>query len=570
MCRRYGRSSSRRSRISARACPTAIRSSGSKPPNRCNGISRCRRASRSHSIRSEAESSRPRWSLRVATSWSGWSRSSPAEVSGMCRDARSRPRIGSPTRCVSPASIRRLRSRRVWMELRTSFCSSSHSARSWSRRLASTSNSRMAPEPNPGSMRGHGGCGVWRVRLAVAPKDRGDRPGMDCAARGVRLRKPSPLDLKAVRGRILLDEERGPVKLRRELLEDPRRDLEALPRAVHAHEIRGDVVGPREVSHQRLQLGAFDDSLEEGSVLRDDVPRMRDVLRPSLDARPELPAILVAARAIVDGRLPFHSEDPKGDRVGPFDAVREFVLHRVPVDLHPREVRLGELHLVQVHEGEALGPGPLDQPDQVGLALRDQRHLKSDGQAEGPCETRRPDEGTAGSPGPEAGRHMESDLIQAGLREPPDLVRVRRHRVEMRVELRTELALQEADVMAGALDRVERVSAGDPGAGRLDRVRFFQDVLVLRDALFVREHDVLVHLLVRDGTVEAVERANARDEEDHLRAVRALAAADRKGTAGESPKGSLLKAHASTKGRGGIKIPTVRRRSAARWTRAPS
>src|SRR5207249_3914933 len=235
-----------------------------------------------------------------------------------------------------------------------------------------------------------------------------------------------------------------------ERLEDPRRDLEALPRAVHAHEIRGDVVGPREVSHQRLQLGAFDDSLEEGSVLRDDVPRMRDVLRPSLDARPELPAILVAARAIVDGRLPFPSEDPKGDRVGAFDAVREFVLHRVPVDLHPREVRLGELHLVQVHEGEALGPGPLDQPDQVGLALRDQRHLKSDGQAEGPCETRRPDEGTAGSPGPEAGRHMESDLIQAGLREPPDLVRVRRHRVEMRVELRTELALQEADVMAGA------------------------------------------------------------------------------------------------------------------------
>src|SRR5947199_5899601 len=378
---------------------------------------------------------------------------------------------------------------------------------------------------------------------------------MVCAARGVRLRKPSPLDLEAVRGRILLDEERGPVKLRRELVEDPRRDLEALPRAVHAHEIRGDVVGPREVSHQRLQLGAFDGSLEEGSVLRDDVPRTRDVLSSSLDARPELPAILVAARAIVDGRLPFPSEDPKGDRVGAFDAVREFVLHRVPVDLHPREVRLGELHLVQVHEGEALGPGPLDQPDQVGLALRDQRHLKSDGQAEGPCETRRPDEGTAGSPGPEAGRHMESDLIQAGLREPPDLVRVRRHRVEMRVELRTELALQEADVMAGALDRVERVSAGDPGAGRLDRVRFFQDVLVLRDALFVREHDVLVHLLVGDGTVEAVEGADARDEEDHLRAVRALAAADRKGTAGESAKGSLLKAHASTKGRCGIKIP---------------
>src|SRR2546428_11758809 len=103
--------------------------------------------------------------------------------------------------------------------------------------------------------------------------------------------------------------------------------------------------------------------------------------------------------------------------------------------------------------------------------------------------------------------------------------------------------------MADALDRVEGVSAGDPGAGRLDRVRFFQDVLVLRDALFVHEHDVLVHLLVGHGTVEAVERADARDEEDHLRAIRALAAGDRKGTAGEYAEGSLLKADASTNGR---------------------
>src|SRR5437016_1786082 len=429
------------------------------------------------------------------------------------------------------------------------------SAGSWFRRLASKSSSRMAREPNRGSMPGLDGYGVWRAGCAAVPRDRGDRPGMVCAARGVRLRKPSPLDLEAIRGRILLDEERRPVKLRRELLEDPRRDLEALPRAVHAHEIRGDVVGLREVPHQRLQIGAFDDSLEEGSVLRDDVPWMRDVLRASFDAGPELPAVLVAARAIVDGRLPTSLEDPKGDRVGSLDAVRKFVFHLVSVDLHPREVGLGELHLVQVHEREALGSRPLDQPDEVGLALREQRHLKSDGQAEGPRETRRPDEGTAGSPGPEAGRHMESDLIQACFREPPDLVRVRRHRVEMRVELRTELALQEADVMAGALDRVERVSAGDPGAGRLDRVRFFQDVLVLRDALFVREHDVLVHLLVGHGTVEAVEGADARDEEDHLRAIRALAAADRKGTAGESAEGSLLKAHGSTKGRCGIKIP---------------
>src|SRR2546427_894442 len=434
------------------------------------------------------------------------------------------------------------------------------SARSWSRRLASRSSSRMAPESNRGLMHGPGGCAVWRAGFAAVPRDRGDlRRGMDCGARRVRLRQPSPLDLETVRGRILLDEERRPVKLRRDLLEDPGRDLEALPRAVHAHEIRRDVIGVREVSHQWLQIGAFDDSLEEGPVLRDDVPRMRDILGASLDARPELPAVLVSARAIVDGRLPASFEDSKSDRVGAFHAVRKFVLHLVSVDLHPREVGLGELHLIQVHEGEVLGPGPLDQPDQVGFALRDQRHLDPDGQVERPRETRSPHEGTAVGPGPEAGRHVEADFIQAGLREHPDLVRVRRHRVEMRVELRAEFVLQEADVVAGALDRVERVSAGDPGAGRLNRVRFFQDVFVSRDAFFVREHDVLVHFFVGDRTVETVEGTDARDEEDHLRAVRALAASDRKRTAGESAVGSLLKTHASTKGRCGIKIPH-------RWT----
>src|SRR3989449_1665569 len=407
-------------------------------------------------------------------------------------------------------------------------------------------------------MPGPGGCGVLCAGFAAAPRDRGDcLPGMDCGAPRVRLCQPSPFDLEAVRGRILLDEKRGPVKLRRDLLEDPGRDLEALPRAVHAHEIRRDVIGPREISHERLQIRAFDDSLEEGSVLRDDVPRMRDVLRPSLDARAELPTVLVAARAIVDGRLPASLENPKSDCVGAFHAVRKFVLHLIPMDLHPREVGLGELHLVQVHEGEALGPGPLDQPDEVSLALRDQRHLNPDRQAERPRETRSPDEGTAGGPGPEAGRYMQADFIQAGVREPPDLVRVRRHRVEMRVEPRPELVLQEANVMAGALDRVEGGSAGDSGAGRLDRVGFLQDGLVPRDALLVRRHDVLVHFLVGDGTVEAVEGTDARDEEDHLRAVRALAAADWKGTAGESAEGSLLKAHVSTKGRCGIKIPYI-------------
>src|SRR6266704_5919715 len=101
-------------------------------------------------------------------------------------------------------------------------------------------------------MPGPGGCGVWCAGFAAAPRDRGDRrPGMECAVRRVRLSEPSPLDLEAVRGRILLDEERGSVKLRRDLLEDPRRDLEALPRAVHTHEILWDVIGPREVSHER-------------------------------------------------------------------------------------------------------------------------------------------------------------------------------------------------------------------------------------------------------------------------------------------------------------------------------
>src|SRR5207245_11130405 len=93
------------------------------------------------------------------------------------------------------------------------------------------------------------------------------------------------------------------------------------------------------------------------------------------------------------------------------------------------------------------------QPDEVGLALRDQRDLEPDGQVERPRETRSSDEGTALGPGPEAGRHVEADFIEASLREHPDLVRVRGHRVEMRVELRAEFVLQDADVVAGARGR---------------------------------------------------------------------------------------------------------------------
>src|SRR5205823_5908978 len=130
---------------------------------------------------------------------------------------------------------------------------------------------------------------------------------------------------------------------------------------------------------------------------------------------------------------------------------------------------------------------------------------------------------------------------------------------QVRVEVRPELLLQEADVAARPFDRVERVSARDPGARRADRMGLVQDVFVPQDALLVREDDVLVHLLVGDGAVEAVEGTEARDEEDHLGPVRALAAADRQAAAGESAEGSFLEAHAASKGRRGIKIPWAER-----------
>src|SRR5205807_270624 len=76
-----------------------------------------------------------------------------------------------------------------------------------------------------------------------------------------------------------------------------------------------------------------------------------------------------------------------------------------------------------------------------------------------------------------------------------------------------------------------------------------------REAVLVREDDVLVHLLVRDGTVETMEGTDARDEEDHLRPVRALPASDGKAAAGESSEGPLLETHASTNRRRGINIP---------------
>src|SRR3989442_1325948 len=548
-------------------------------------------------MRTEAGSSRPSWSPRAAISWSASSPSSPVGASGMRPNPfdRSPPEksTGSArgasgswkTRCVGSSDISTGRSRSSVNPIRTDL--KSCSARSWRsgtaaspkpwsgsirkpvlpsvrsgpstfRPLASDSTSRIDRVRTRRSTRGPGGCGASSARIAAGPTDRGGgRRLKDCDARRARLAQPGPLDLEAVRRRILLDEERGPAKLRRDLLEDPGRDLEALPRAVDPHEVGRDVVGPLEDLPQRLQIRSFDDSLQEGPVLGDDVPGACDALRAALDARPQLPAILVAARAVVDRRPPFPSDDAQGDRVRTFDAVREFVLHLVPVDLHPREVRFGELHLVQVHEGEALVARPFDEADQVGLPLRDQRHLDPDGQAERPGEARGRDERAPAGAGPEAGWHMEADLVEAGGREHPDLVRIGRHRVQMGVEPRPELVLQEADVMAGGPHGVERGSARGSPARRFDRVGFLPDGLVPPDAGFVRRDDVLVHLLLGHGTVETVEGAEARDEEDHLRAVGALAAPDREGTAGESAERSFLKAHAATKGRGGIKIPHI-------------
>ena len=278
------------------------------------------------------------------------------------------------------------------------------------------------------------------------------------------------------------------------------------------------------------------------------------MLRASLDPRPQLPPVLVAARAVMDRRRPRSTEDPQGDRVRALHAVRELVLHLVAVDAHPREVRLGELHLVEVDEGEALGPGPLDERDEVRLPFGDQGHLESDDHAEGPREAGRGDEGAGRGARPEARRHVEPDLVEAGVGERADLLRIRRHRVQVRVERRSEFRLQDPDIVGRPLDRVERIPARDPRAGRADRAGLLEDVLVAGDALLVREDDVPVHLLVGNRAVEAVEGAQARHEEDHLRAVRALAASDREGAAGEPTERTLFEAHAPPNRPRGIKV----------------
>src|SRR3989441_4447907 len=416
--------------------------------------------------------------------------------------------------------------------------------------------------------RGPVGSGGWCVGFATERRDRGpSRPRASHGVAGAQLPERSPLHLEAIRGRVLLDEERRPVDLRCDPLEDPRRDLEPLPAVIEAHEVSRDPIRPLEVVHQRLEVGALENPFEEGPIRRDHVPGPRNVPRAPLEPGPQLPPVLVSARAVVDRRLPTPFQDPEGDGVRPLHAVGQLVLHFVPVDFHPREVRFGELHLVQIHESEAFRPGPFDESDQVRLSLRDERDLNPDRQAEGSREARRGDERTAGGAGPESRRHVEPNLVQSGPRESANLRRVRGHRVQVRVEGRAELTLQELDVVARPLDRVEGVAARDSGARRPDCSGFLQDVLVPRDALLVREDDVLVHLLVRDGAVEAVERADARDKEDHLRSVRALTASDRELAAGGPTERALLEAHGSTNRAGDIK---VRGRRAEREPRSKS
>src|SRR5438445_11519699 len=62
----------------------------------------------------------------------------------------------------------------------------------------------------------------------------------------------------------------------------------------------------------------------------------------------------------------------------------------------------------------------------------------------------------------------------------------------MRVEGRAELTLQELDVVARPLDRVEGVAARDSGARRPDCSGFLQDVVVFADEKRgTRDEDVL-------------------------------------------------------------------------------
>src|SRR2546430_16769303 len=109
------------------------------------------------------------------------------------------------------------------------------------------------------STHGHGAFTAWPATSATARRAPGSRTRTDCAVRDARLRQPGPLDLEAVRGRILLDEERGTAEGRRDRLEDPRRDLEPIPGVVKAHEVLRHAMSGSQLPHPSFEVGSFPD-----------------------------------------------------------------------------------------------------------------------------------------------------------------------------------------------------------------------------------------------------------------------------------------------------------------------
>src|SRR5437879_13561235 len=80
-------------------------------------------------------------------------------------------------------------------------------------------------------------CTAWPATFATESMGRGSRTRGRCVAPDARLRQPSPFDLEAVRGRILLDDERGTAEARHDRLDDPQRDLEPTRDLVKPHEV---------------------------------------------------------------------------------------------------------------------------------------------------------------------------------------------------------------------------------------------------------------------------------------------------------------------------------------------
>jgi hypothetical protein len=85
---------------------------------------------------------------------------------------------------------------------------------------------------------------------------------------------------------------------------------------------------------------------------------------------------------------------------------------------------------------------------------------------------------------------VESELVEAGLGEPPELLRVRLVRVEVDVVRRSERRLEETDVVLGPVEDPEGVPPGDAGSGGPDRPGLLEDVLVGVDETLVRVHSI--------------------------------------------------------------------------------